>query len=650
MAQYAQRKIPFNSDLHAMLIPKLMDRVRRSRDAMIATRQDAWQRCEEQFLAYIPASDNDQLRKAARKNGEPQYTTIEIPYSYAMVLAAHTYLTSVFFSRDPVFQIKGRHGEAQNAEMAMEALLDYQLNVGGHLPPMYVWLLDALKYGLGVIGYYWDDEIIQVRKRQEVAETFLGIPIPGKKKIEEFVDRVPGYSGTRAFNVRPYDFLWDPSYPVGQFQKGEFCGRYVELNWLDLQDGAKDGKYFNLEKVAHNRRVAGANRVAGSAQVTLPNDPAYTSLDAKEFDTAPVVGYELVVRLIPKEWGLGKETYSEKWVFTIADESVIIGAQPLGYYHNRFPFEVAEQEVDGHSLFSRSMLEITKPLNDTLTWLINTHFYNVRKSLNDQLVVDPSKVVMKDVTNPEPGRIIRLKPAAYGSDVRLAVSQLQVQDVTRAHVTDAQMVMEMLQKVTGVNDNLMGAVNSGRRTAAEVRSSTTFGINRMKTMAEYLSATSFAPWTQQIVQTTQQCFDLERQFRIVGDQAQYMTDRFIHVTPDSIAGFFDFVPVDGTLPVDRMAQVNLWNQLMAQAGKMPQIMQSFDLTKIFAFVAQLAGLKNINQFRIQILPDAQMQAQAQAGNSIPMNAPAPAPADMAGVDQNGGNVQPPQVPGLGQQL
>ena len=637
------KEMVVDGDLHRKLLPRLQSRISRSKQAM-SDRTVQWAKNEEQFRAYMPAKVTDTLRAEQRKQGEPQFTTIEIPYSYAILLTAHTYITSTFLSRDPILQIKGRHGEAQNAETAIESLLDYQVMTGGHLVPYYIWILDALKYGIGIMGNYWDEESVTVRRFVQRPKTFLGIEIPGAKPVtEEVEEKVRGYVGTRVYNLRPQDFFPDPNYPMSQFQKGEFCGRYVSLAWLDLVDGEKNGEYFNIEALRKSRRENVRLRVEGSEQITLPGNQSYLGLD-DDYNTGNVDCYEIYVRLIPADWGLGKSRTSEKWVFLLAEDSIIIGCRPLGYYHDRFPFSVLESEIDGHALFSRSMLETMKPLNDTLTWLINTHFFNVRKILNDQLVVDPSRVVMKDLTDPQPGRLIRLKPAAYGTDPKLAVTQLAVGDATRAHLNDAQLVELMLQRVSGVNDNIMGMVNSTRKTATEVRSSSAFSVNRLKTTTEYMSAMGFGPLTQMLVQVTQQMYDDNRKYRVVGDAAKWMTEHFMAITPEDIAGFYDFVPVDGTLPVDRMAQVTLWNQLMQQAAALPQVMAQYDFTKIFAFVAQLAGLKNIQQFRIQVVPDGAMAENVAAGNSVP------AQPDLEGVAANGGNVQPPQMPGMGQML
>lgn len=639
------KKIKYNTEQHRKILARLQDRINRGLNAR-SERAAQWEKNEEQYLAYMPVKVSDGLRDGARRTGEPQYTTIEIPYSYAILLTAHTYITSTLLARNPIQQVSGRHGEAQQAEAAMEALLDYQLNVGGHLVPMYIWTLDALKYGIGVMGYFWDEEEIKTRRIEKGPRRFLGMDIPGTIEEREIEETTIGYQGTRAYNVRPQDFITDPAYSANQFQKGDFCARYLELAWLDIRDGADD-KYFNVPELKTKRRGSDpASRIRGSTQIDLPGSNYLGVSGYDDDDEGGIVHcHEIYVRIVPRDWGLGTSTKSEKWVFLLAEDEVIISAEPLGYYHDKFPFEVMEQEIDGHALFSRSMLETTKPLNDTLTWLLNTHFYNVRKSLNDQFVADPSKIVMKDLTDPNPGRIIRLKPAAYGTDIRAAVMQLPVQDITRANLQDAQLVQDMIQRVTGVNDSLMGMVNSGRKTATEVRSSTTFGINRLKTVTEYMSALGMGPWTQQIIQTTQQLYDMDRKYKIVGDLAQF-GEKYMQVTPEQIAGFFDYVPVDGTLPVDRFAQVNMWQTLMTQAGSVPQIMEQYDFAKIFAFVAQLAGLKNINQFKVQVVPDAAMQNQVQAGNSIPAAAD---PAMLADNEINAGGASP-QIPGMGQTL
>lgn len=229
--------------------------------------------------------------------------------------------------------------------------------------------------------------------------------------------------------------------------------------------------------------------------------------------------------------------------------------------------------------------------------------------------------------------------------------QIQTTDVTQNHLRDVQMVGDLIQRVTGVTDNIMGMVNQGgRKTATEVRSANVFGANRLKTQSEYFSATGFAPLSQMMLQETQQRFEGSEKFRIAGDLMDEGM-KFVEATPEDIAGFFDFVPVDGTMPVDRFAQVTMWTQLLGQMRAFPQVMQGYDMGGIFAWVAQLGGLKNIKRFRLNIRPDEDIQRDLEKGNVIGVSdvggnggaagGTGAAPASTTGVPGAG------QAPGMG---
>ena len=624
------------SELHTRVLSAFRDRLRLGRNGH-AKRNALWSQNEDMLKAYVPESDNDALRKQSRKDeGTPQYTTIEVPYSYALMLTLHTYLTSTFLSRTPILQMSGRHGESQQAEQAVEALLDYQITSGGNLPALYIWLLDPLRYGHGVIGQYWDEEQIAVSARVPVARKFLGADIPGTETMKTIQQVLQGYVGTRLYNVRPQDFFHDPRLPFWRMQEGEFCIRFDQIGWSTAKTRERNGVYFNIEAAAKSMNQPGY-RDPGSARTSLANDSTVDQSILRDADGNPsrLNIHEFYWEIVPRDFNLGDGEIAEKWVFTIANETTIIGCQPLGLLHNKWPFDGLEYEVGGYELFNRSVLEVSKTLNDTLTWLFNSHFFNVRKTLNDQFFVDPSMVSMEDMEDPNPGRLVRLKPAAYGKPVDQFVKQFPVVDVTRQHVQDSGFVADLMQKLLGANENLMGNTQGTRHTATEVRSATANAVNRIKTVCEWMSATGFAPLATKMLQSSQQLYDMERKFRIVGDLTQW-GERFITVTPDQIAGFYDFVPVDGTMPIDRYAQANLWQQLLGGVAQLPQVMGAYDMPKIFAFVAQLAGLKNVNQFRIQVLPDAQMQQQITAGNSVPLEA----------VSMGNSN-EPGQIPGMG---
>ena len=62
----------------------------------------------------------------------------------------------------------------------------------------------------------------------------------------------------------------------------------------------------------------------------------------------------------------------------------------------------------------------------------------------------------------------------------------------------------------------------------------------------------------------------------------------------------------------------MWQNMLAQIRNYPTIIQQYDIAKIFAWVASLGGLKNIQQFRLNPMDGSGLASQMQAGNLVPM--------------------------------
>lgn len=650
------RDIPHDSDISRRILAEVKYRIQ-STNKDVGERHKKWKEAEDRALAFIPERDVDKARRTDRDNGLPVYTTIQIPYSYAVLMSAHTYLTSVFMGRSPVFQYSGRHGEGEQQIQAMEALVDYQTTVGYALPSLYTWLYDAGKYGAGIVGLWWDTKIDYVSYIVAQPKVdMMGNQVGEEKR--QITAAIPKYKGNRIYNVQPWDFLWDTRFPLAQFQKGEYCGVRRVLSWNDLLRRKAQGYYINLDKLPmrgmRGNFLQGSGEDMGSSALIRPEstDPNILSYERDmgiQGKHPVIVGiYEMYVELIPKEWSLGASEYPEKWVFTVNDDvTVLLGCQPHGAFHCMYPFSVLSLEPEGYGLVTRGIPELLEPVQNTVDWLVNSHFFNVRAVLNNKLIVDPSRLVMKDVLDPLPGGVVRMKPEAYGTDAKTTYSQLTVTDVTQNHLRDIQLMFGMGERTVGVNDQIMGLLQSGgRKTATEVRTSTSFGVNRLKTVSEYFSAVGFDPLSMMMVGNSQQYYDGEQKFKIAGDLVQEAGQQFMTITPDLIAGSYTFVPVDGTLPIDRYAQANLWKELMAGMRNFPEIGLQYDMARIFEWVAKLAGLKNITQFRSQIAPDQNLLMQAKLGNVVPLTgrgAGGKSPSAKPAMNPQ----EPAQIPGMG---
>lgn len=608
MPTYTRKDIRPGSDLHSLIVNECR-RFAKFSEREFQDKRKKWIDAENEMVAYLPQSSADALRSQNRDRGKPSFTTIKVPYTYGVTMSAFAYMASVFLSRTPIIQFDGRHGESQQQVMAVEALMDYQYRNAYMGPNVYSWLYDTAKNGTGVIGTYWMTDIQEVTELNPVFDDTTGEEL-GMEQVTSTVER---YTGNANFNVHMRDFLTDPRFTVRDFQKGQFCGTRQRLSWLQCKQREREGFYMNLDAVDANIRPKFQDDRSDDSSVQRPDEDGidldldYAKADPRSKRTPSIVPiYEMFVTLIPKDWGLGGSTYPTKWVFTVtADWKTVIGAQPFGAMHCQYPFAVSEIEPDAYALSNRGYPEINRGVQNTMDWLFNAHMYNVRSALNNFLVVDPSKVVMKDITDPLPGGLIRLRAGARLTPGD-AVQQLAIADVTRTHVTDMNTMVGIGERAHGISDAMTGTqTKTGRRTATEIRSSNTAGASRQKVTTEYMSSLGFEPYTVQMLSNTQQYYDTSMKLRVVGDLAAQAGQKFIMVDPASISGNFDFVPVDGTMPLDRMAQVNLWKEILQAMMTSPELMQRYDIGMIFSYIAQLAGIRNIDRFKIQVMQPGQ---------------------------------------------
>jgi len=612
-------QVKYGTPLHDRIKTAICERKKFS-DQKMKQFHSQWDNADDSMRAYIKEREIDRKRKDKKRyDGEVDYVTLEVPYAYAMTMTQHTYYTSTLLSRSPVFQFTGRHGESQDSIMAVEAVMDYQTKSGYMMPVMYNWLYDLAKYTVGIVGLYWESEDKIISKYVSQPNVVNGISFAGSTPTMQ-QEIVKGYIGNKLFNIRPYDFFPDPRVPLWRFQEGEFCIRETSEGYFDIiaTEHTYPGYYCNIDKLPEAANKKGTPLNIGSPRVERPLQPGEGN--------APGPGFfkitEAYIKLIPKVWGLGDSGRVEIWCFQLAEDEIIISAKPLGLYHNKFPCSLMEGNFGSDEFAKFGTIEVIRPLTDILTWLINSHFYNVRRVLNNQLVFDPSRVTVKDLTKPGQ-RLIRLKPSAYGTDPRQAVHQLQVFDVTSGHLQNAQYIEQMIQRVPGITDIVMGMMDQGgRRSATESRITANAGTSRLRTPIEYNSFLAMDPLSDMMISNTQQLLDVDRLYRVAGNTLETAA-RFVTAGPDSIAGSYDFVPVDGTAPIDRLAQANFWKELLVQVARVPQIAMQLDLVGMIGHTMKLQGERNFDRFRIQVLPPG-----VAPGSAMPAQGGMPAsPAD-----------------------
>jgi hypothetical protein len=338
----------------------------------------------------------------------------------------------------------------------------------------------------------------------------------------------------------------------------------------------------------------------------------------------------MFINLIPKDWELSSSEYPEKWYFELASDDVIIRCEQADFAHGMYTIAISSPEFDGYSSTPIARMEVLNGLQHTLDFLFNSHISNVRKAINDMLIVDPYLVNIEDLKDPKPGKLIRLRRPAWGRGVDKVVQQLAVQDITRANISDSAYITQWMDRISGADQSMQGALRMTgpeRLTGAEFQGTRGSAISRLQRLAQIIGLQSMQDIGEMFAVHTQQYMTQKTYIKAVGryaDQlkALFPTQNSIPVTPYDLAVNYDLIVRDGSIPGGNFSQS--WIELFKTIGTDPELRQGFDVTRIFMYIAQQLGAKNVedfrrqvNQIQPQVMPDGQVAQQVQAGNMIP---------------------------------
>ena len=599
------------SELHSKIVSEVSTRARDSYSIM-SRRHEDWNKIDETLTTYITLDDEEELIKT-QDIRKP--VSIVVPFSYAVLDTLLTYMTMVFLV-DPIFKYKGITSEDTVGAMMLEKVIQTQCNYSKVALSLHTQFRDSFAYGLGVSTPIWYDEY----GYKTVYDTI------GNKSREEHII----FEGNRLDNIDPYLYLPDPSAPINDPKKGGYVGWIDRTNYISLLDReAEDENIFNVQYLAGvDGRSCLLTGLGESGRETKFGGSAYgTSWTAT---STPMDITYMYMKIIPKEWKLGKEEYPEKWMFAVGADSVVIMAQPLELDHNRYPVSICCPDYDGYSLSPIGRLETLQGLQSILDFLMNSHVKNVRKAINDMLIVDPYLVNMKDFEDPKAGKLIRMRRTAWGRGVKDAVSQLAVNDVTRNHMADTAVVIDMMQRASGSVDSLMGIMREGseRRSATESRATTQSALSRLARMAKICSIMTMRDIGYMFASHTQQLMTQEVYASIAGRNQTELEEEYgqsvgMKISPFDINVNYDIDVGDGSIESGEFA--DNWTMLYQILATNPAVGSGFDMARIFKHIARLSGAKNVNDFvakggavNIRTMQNAQVQAEIQKGNMKPV--------------------------------
>ena len=601
------RLVP-GTPVHDKIVNNVVEMARYAHSVM-SNRYDAWDAIDENLTAYVRLDDEEKkiLEKDSRKP-----VSIVIPASFTVLETILTYLSAAFLE-NPILRYEGVEPSDAPGAAYLEALVDYQVRKAKVALHLHTIWRDALVYGFGVGVVGWESRTKRVTKKKMIqgmlAKVFTGISY--QDVTEEVVDQT-----STLFAIDPRRFLPDPNMPIMEVQRMSYVGWFDRDTYYSLRLAeADDPDLFNVRYLEH--------LVEGRSFLTrnLSIDYAVRHTEYSK----PIDIIYMFAKIVPKDWGLSNSENVEKWFFAVAGDSVLLRAEPLDLDHDMFPIVITAPDYDGHSLTPTSRIEVLYGMQHTIDWLISSHITNVRKAINDMLVVDPFMINMNDLTNPQAGKIIRLRKSAWGRGVSGAVEQLKVSDVTRSHVEDAMFLTDNIRVTSAANDIVLGIMRrtGERRSATEAQSARDASLTRLEHIAKLISYQLMQDLGIMFASQTIQLMDRTLMDKIARRVAKRLAEEYgiKDVSPELLNIDYDVKVHDGTIPGGENGA--LWVQLFQALAGNPELAQQFDIPRIFKHIARVLGARSLPEFERKVNVETvgspeQLQNMVQSGEIVPV--------------------------------
>jgi hypothetical protein len=555
-----------------------------------------WDASNNAYRAYRNL-DKDDLK--AIKEGRP--TKQKIPAVYAKVQSFKSFILGMYFQRPRFFELDSVGAEDEEYKELAEVLLQGDLEANQWYNKVGQWATHVGKMGVGVIKHSWQEQVDYFPKTILQPQFGFGPFSFGKKEVTQ-VEEMLVNAGNAINCVSPYNFFPDTRFGLHEFQQGEFCADEFDISMTELfklqQKGDVAG--INLLPTLSYERAGYRKRIGLDRRSMIDYNDTNKTRNLVRIA-------EVQIKITPSEFKLendvplGKESYPVMYLLWIANDSRIIKFQPMGYLHKKFTYSLAQYDEDDADVVNMSLSDLSQPLQDVSDWMLSSRIESVSRSIEDKLIVDPIGVEVETVRNRS--RIILLKKGASRAGVDKYIKQLDVRDVTQNHPNDISMIGQIINSVTGVNENMQGNYHTGRRSATEARVVTQGGNARIKMIAQLAWGSCFAPLGSMLLTNLRQGLKPELILKYAGSQwaapeKQGAIQMFL-APPELLIGARDVWVFDGTLSSEKNYMAQQLSELFQQVIQLgPTGLLTLDISPklLLEKVYELLGVPNLSVF------------------------------------------------------
>lgn len=568
--------------------------------------------------------DRDDVERAQRDRP----IKMVLPTSRAQISTFASFLFLLFKQNRRFFSLtpNGKEDYGQKEE-DLETLLEHNITNQGLSRLLFQHLLDVGRFGPGIFEVGWTRDVSHIKVDDSQVAIVNGITVESRPNSSW--QEVVKYEGNLLRNVSPYRWFPDTHFPIVDFQKGEFCAAEEEYAMSRLRDLESAGEVAGLEHIQPFGTDWQRLRDADSRLSYTVND-TYRSHFGYKNRACSVTVTKVQRWIIPSRYkidgktALGPETFRVLYHVWYANDNRIIRVEPAVCWHNEFGWTLSQFTPDMHETVTMGLGDLVYRLQDTISFFLNSRVKSVSQFLRNRLIVHPSLVETKTLDSE--GDIYIRKGVGAALPPERAIGQLRLTDVTAGHLSDVQVLMQLMQIVTGVNENAMGQFNGGRRSATEARNVASGAASRMKMHAQLIWESGLGRLGRLMVSNLRQGLSYESFQAVIGDgnidPASGQSDlpsRFgaFRGTPKEVAYGGDYFVFDSTLESEKGFIAQSLQELLTAAMSNPAVMQLWDLDPraLLEEITRLRGIGPISRFSLS--------ARVAAGTASPLPAPAP---------------------------
>ncbi|HEU0048813.1 MAG TPA: hypothetical protein VFQ43_14580 [Nitrososphaera sp.] len=620
------------STFHEEILNHALSLVKMSRSSM-SDNYATWD-MHDQVFKGIRYFDQDDIQQS--REGKP--VKMVVPNTFAQVMTFSSFLFLLFKQNKTFFELIPTGDEDYgDKQKDCELVLERDLRHNRWSGCMFQHLLDIGRFGPGIFECCWTRNLSHAyiaSEPQQVTYNNVTTEVRSGSEWREYVK----YEGNLVRPVSPYRWFPDTRFPLTEFQKGEFCAAEEEYSIAQLrklQDAGEVGGIDRIEPFANNWKSLRGGESRFSFDVATETKKAVGALWKPGQSEGTVIVTKMQVWLVPKKFqltaknrSLGPEEFPILYHLWYANDNRVIRCEPAYWWHNDFGWSVSQFTPDMHHTVNTGLAELIYRIQDVITWHINSRITDVRRNMRGRRVVDPAGI---ETSSLDGDGDIYMRSGASKAGVDRFIKQLDMKDTTQGHLQDAEILGKIMQVVTGVNDNIMGQYNTGRRSAQEARTVLSGAAGRMKMHGFMIWEDGFAPIGKQMLSNSRQSLSAESFGRIIGGLPEEAAGRYTAFkgTPEEVIMADDYFTFDSTLSSEKgfMAQSlqDLLGVIMqSDPVAAAKVGQQINPAKIVDEIQYLRGSGNIKRFRYT--PEEQQQiAQEQQARLEMENKPHPKP-------------------------